>query len=90
MVAVEVFGYGCTAEARQYEGMLVKIEGVTVQPCANLLTADKALPEVHPIIRAAGQYCEGNTLSDDPSVEDKYGQALGPDYNRLPLLQLTP
>ena len=74
VVPAETFGYGCTAEARKYEGMLVRIEGATVQPCDNPLTSDKTSPQVQATIRATGQNCKGNTLAGDVSVRDKFGQ----------------
>ena len=74
VVPAETFGYGCTAEARKYEGMLVRIEGASVQPCDNSLTLDLTSPQVHATIRRMGQYCQANTLPDDVEVQDKFGQ----------------
>lgn len=74
VVPAETFGYGCTAEARKYEGMLVRIEGASVQPCDNPLTLDKTSLQVHATIRATGQHCSANTLPGDVEVGDKFGQ----------------
>ena len=74
VVPAETFGYGCTAEARKYEGMLVKIEGASVQPCDNSLTLDKTGPQVHAPIKEDGQHCQANSLPADVSVRDKFRQ----------------
>jgi hypothetical protein len=74
VVPAETFGYGCTSEARKYEGMLVRIEGASVQPCDNPLTSDKTSTQVQATIRTMGQYCKGNTLPGDVKVRDKFGQ----------------
>ena len=74
VVPAETFGYGCTAEARKYEGMLVRIEGASVQPCDNSLTLDLTSPQVHATIRRMAQYCQANTLPADVEVQDKFGQ----------------
>ena len=74
VVPAETFGYGCTAEARKYEGMLVRIEGASVQPCYNSLTLDLTSPQVHATIRRMAQYCQANTLPADVEVQDKFGQ----------------
>ena len=74
VVPAETFGYGCTAEARKYEGMLVRIEGASVQPCDNSLTLDLTSPQVHATIRKTAQHCQPNTLPADVEVQDKFGQ----------------
>ena len=74
VVPAETFGYGCTAEARKYEGMLVRIEGASVQPCDNSLTLDLTSPLVHATIRNEAQHCQANTLPADVEVRDKFGQ----------------
>ena len=74
VVPAETFGYGCTAEARKYEGMLVKIEGASVQPCDNSLTLDLTSPQVHATIRRTAKHCLSNTLPADVEVQDKFGQ----------------
>ena len=44
VVPAETFGYGCTEAARAYEGMLIKVMHVAVQPCENALTKAKLDP----------------------------------------------
>ncbi len=72
MVSADTFGFGCTAEARQYEGMLVRLENVRVMPCENALTT--AMLSAHWLIRSVAYYCEPNLLASDTTVRDKFGQ----------------
>ena len=54
VVPAETFGYGCTEAARAYEGMLIKVMHVAVQPCENALTKAKLDPSVDALIRSTG------------------------------------